>query len=119
VRVVANSWGPRSIQITASDCSYILWISIGSIDGLGSYSVENGVVVTFNQEYTGAPLDSWTANPTQGGSGSVTLASFTSDPSFSAASATGTFDFTLVRSPGFIESMAIRGSFDIDVKNRK
>jgi hypothetical protein len=112
VRVVANSGAASSgdsvLQITGSDCSYMLWIMIDPVDGLGSYSLEDGVTVTFNPEH--GPNE-WTANRFQGGSGSVTLTRF-APSALSAASAAGTFEFTLVR-PGFIESMVIRGSFDI------
>jgi hypothetical protein len=86
----------------------MLWIMIDPVDGLGSYSLEDGVTVTFNPEH--GPNE-WTANRFQGGSGSVTLTRF-APSALSAASAAGTFEFTLVR-PGFIESMVIRGSFDI------
>lgn len=112
VRVVANSGaasaGGSVLQMTGSDCRYMLWIMIDPVDGLGSYSLEDGVTVLFNPD---PGPNEWTANRFQGGSGSVTLTRFTPS-ALSAASVAGTFEFTLVR-PGFLASMVIRGSFDI------
>jgi hypothetical protein len=112
VRVVANSGtatsGGSVLQVTGSDCSYMLRLMIDPVDGLGSYSLEDGVTVFFNPEL--GPNE-WTANRFQGGSGSVTLTRFTPSAAM-PASVAGTFEFTLVRL-GFIDSMVIRGSFDI------
>lgn len=110
VRVVANDLGGslNSIEVTGSDCSYRLWISIQPVHGPGTYSVDNdSVVATFN---TDAGPNEWTANQRQGGSGSVTLTALKAS-GYMAIGAAGSFELRLVKL-GANETMTIRGSFE-------
>lgn len=98
VRVTANSFGSM-LEIIASDCTYHLDVTLQPVTGPGTYTVAGGdlKIASFGPDSRGP--EAWTANPTQGGSGSVTLTTFTKPTTLQdigQARVAGTFTFTLI-----------------------
>lgn len=98
VRVSANSFG-SSLELAASDCTYRLVVILQQVNGPATYTVAGGGISFAALELDGRGPEAWTANPTQGGSGSVTLTAFTKPTTLEdldRARVSGVFSFTLI-----------------------
>jgi Family of unknown function (DUF6252) len=115
VRVSANSYG-SSLELIASDCTYELVVFFGPVTGAGTYTIPGGDISSAaTLSIDGRGPEAWTANPTQGGSGSVTLTAFTKPTTLenvNQARASGTFSFTLIRVNTTDTKVITNGSFE-------
>lgn len=114
VRVSANSWS-STLELIASDCTYQLVVFLGPVKGPGTYTVAGGDISIATLGMDGQGPEAWTANPTQGGSGSVTLTDFTKPTTLGniyQAKVSGTFSFVLVPINTTGTKAITDGSFD-------